>query len=131
SPIRIAAASLADAPAIARIYAHHVVHGTASFEIAPPGAAEIAARIGKVLGAGWPWLVARDAADEIVGYAYAGQLNGRAGYRFTCENSIYIRHDRLGRGIGTALLAALLSACETAGFRQAVALIAGTEPASV
>jgi phosphinothricin acetyltransferase len=130
SDLTIAPATRADAPAIAAIYAHHVLHGTATFEIEPPGSAEIAARIDNVLSAGWPWLVARDAAGEIVGYAYAAQMAARAAYRYACEDSIYVRHDRAGQGIGRALLAALLDACAACGFRQAVALIAGNHPAS-
>jgi phosphinothricin acetyltransferase len=126
----IARATLADAPAVAEIYAHHVLHGTATFEIVPPGVDEIAARMSKVLGAGWPWLIARDSRGEIVGYAYAAQMAARAAYRYAGETSIYLRHDRLGQGIGGALLAALLEACEACGFRQVVALIAGTQPAS-
>lgn len=136
--LTISPAVPADAPAIAAIYAHHVLHGTATFEIAVPDQAEIAARLTRVLDAGWPWLVARaggatdDAAagGELLGYAYAGQMAPRAAYRYTCETSIYLRHDRLGLGIGTALLAALLRACEVRGFRQAIALIVGTEPGS-
>lgn len=129
--IRIVPATLADAAAIAEIYAHHVLHGTATFEIVPPDAGEIAARMDKVLGAGWPWLVACDESGEVVGYAYAAQMAVRAAYRYACETSIYLRHDRLGQGIGKVLLAALLDAAATAGFRQAIALIAGTRPASV
>jgi phosphinothricin acetyltransferase len=121
----------ADAPAIAAIYAHHVLRGTASFEIVPPDAAEIAARMARVQDAGAPWLVAREADGGIAGYAYAAQMHARPAYRFACEDSIYIRHDRLGRGIGAALLTELLAAAEASGFRQMVALIAGTEPASV
>lgn len=126
----ITRATPADAEAIAAIYAHHVLHGTATFELVPPGADEIAERIGKVLGAGWPWLVARDAGGAIVGYAYAGQLAERAAYRYACETSIYLHHERVGQGIGRPLLAALIEACEAAGFRQAVAKIAG-QPASI
>lgn len=129
--IAITPAKPTDAPAIAAIYAHHVLHGTASFETEPPDIDEIAARMTKTFDAGWPWLVARGLDGEVLGYAYAGQFHPRAAYRFACEDSIYIRHDRLGQGIGTALLAALLDACETCGFRQMIALIAGTEPASV
>jgi len=129
--LTISRATLADVPSIAEIYAHHVVHGTASFELVPPDAAEIAARMTRVLDAGDPWLVARDGGENVVGYAYATQMHSRAAYRFACENSVYVHHDRLGQGIGGALLAALLEACEAAGFRQVVALIAGTEPASV
>ena len=130
-PPLIAPATLEDAAEMAAIYAHHVLHGTASWETVPPTADEMAGRLAKVLGEGWPWLVARDAQGAMLGYAYAAQYNPRAGYRFACENSIYLRHDALGRGIGTLLLAALIEACEAWGFRQMVAGIAGSEPASV
>lgn len=129
--ISIGAATLADAPAIAAIYAHHVLHGTATFEVVPPDAGEIAGRMSKVLEAGWPWLVARGPGGEIAGYAYAGQVAARAAYRYACETSIYLHHERRGQGIGTLLLAALLEAAEASGFRQAIALIAGTEPVSI
>jgi phosphinothricin acetyltransferase len=85
----------------------------------------------KLHNAGMPWLVARDADGDLLGYASAGPFHSRAAYRHTCEDTIYIRHDWLGRGLGTALLKALLAACEVRGLRQVVALIAGTEPASV
>jgi phosphinothricin acetyltransferase len=127
----ITPATLADAPGIAAIYAHHVLHGTASWEIVPPTEQDMAGRLAKVLGEGWPWLVARDADGEMLGYAYAAQYNPRAGYRYACEDSIYLRHDALGRGIGTLLLAALIEASEAWGFRQMIAGIAGSEPASV
>ena len=78
----IAPATLADAPQITSIYAHHVLHGTASWEIEPPTPGEIASRMGKALDAGWPWLVARDPSGTILGYAYAAQYNSRAGYRY-------------------------------------------------
>ena len=130
-PPHIAPATLADAPEIASIYAHHVLHGTASWEIIPPTADEMSGRLAKVLGEGWPWMVARDAQGTILGYAYAAQYNPRAGYRYACEDSIYLHRDALGRGIGTALLAALIEASEAWGFRQMIAGIAGSEPASV
>ena len=128
--LTIAAATSADAAEIAAIYAHHVRNGVATFEVDAPDAGEIAHRIAKVQNAGQPWLVARDGAD-IVGYAYAGQFHSREAYRFTCEDSIYLAHDRLGQGIGTALLGALLEAAEAAGFRQMIALIAGDEAPSL
>ena len=127
----IRAAVPADAAAIAAIYRPHVLHGVATFETVPPDTAEMEARLGRVLGAGWPWLVAQDSAGELDGYAYAGQLKARQAYRLTCEDSVYVRNDRLGQGIGTALLAALIEASEGSGFRQMIALIAGSEAASV
>jgi L-amino acid N-acyltransferase YncA len=131
SAIDIQPATPADAAEVAAIYAHHVLHGTATFEIDPPDAAEIAARMEQVRAAGLPWLVAREAGGAVAGYAYSRPFHGRAAYGFTCENAVYLRHDRLGRGVGTQLLAALIAATEATGQRQMVALIADTEPASI
>jgi L-amino acid N-acyltransferase YncA len=134
APYRIEPATAGDAAAIAAIYAHHVLHGTASFETVPPDAADMAARMAAVLDAGAPWLVAREGQKrgrgEVIGYAYASQFRDRPAYRFACENSVYIRHDRRGEGIGRALLALLIVAAERAGFRQMIAVIGGAEPAS-
>jgi phosphinothricin acetyltransferase len=128
--MRIRPVDPADASEIAAIYAHHVLHGTASYETVPPDAAEIGQRMTRVLSHGWPWLVAEDETGALLGYAYATQFRDRAAYRFVCEDSIYIRDDARGQGVGKTLLAALISACEAAGFRQMVAVIGGAEPAS-
>lgn len=124
-------ATRADAAAIAAIYAHHVLYGTATFETVPPGAAEMTARVAEGLDAGWPWLVADESDGAIAGYAYAAQFRPRAAFRHACEDSIYLRHDRLGQGIGTALLAALIEAAQVSGFRQMIAGITGGETASI
>jgi L-amino acid N-acyltransferase YncA len=129
--MRIEPATSADAAAIAAIYAHHVLHGTASFETEPPSADEMAARIAKVLESGAPWLIARDQSGAAIGYAYASQFRDRPAYRYACENSVYIQHDRRGEGIGRSLLALLIVAAERAGFRQMIGVIAGAQPASV
>ena len=120
-----------DAAALAEIYAHHVLHGTATFETVPPDAAEMAARLKRVLDAGWPWLVARDGDGGVLGYAYATQFRDRPAYAFAAEDSIYIRHDLRGRGIGKALLTALIAEAERFGFRQLLGVIGGGEPASI
>ena len=117
--------------AITAIYAHHVRHGTASYEIDPPDQAEMGRRLDAVLTAGSPWLVALDDGGDVLGYAYAAQFRPRAAYRFGCENSIYIRHDCRGQGLGKLLLGALIEAAESCGFRQMIAVIGGAEPASI
>jgi phosphinothricin acetyltransferase len=124
-------ASKDDAAAVAEIYAHYVLESAASFETEPPTAKIMGERIGKVVAQGYPWLVVRDAADRALGFAYAHQFGPRAGYLYSCETHIFVRHDTLGRGIGTMLINALIAACEERGLRQAFAMIAGTEPASV
>ncbi len=127
----IAPASHDHAAAIAAIYAHHVQHGTASFETAAPDTAEMAARMRKVLDTGAPWLVALDGRGAVLGFAYASQFRDRPAYRLTCENSIYIADEQRGQGLGTALLAGLIAACTAAGFRQMIAVIGGAEPGSI
>lgn len=129
--MQITPARLSDAAEVAEIYAHHVRHGTATYELEPPGTQEMAARIDKVIAAGWPWLVARDADGTMLGYGYVAQFRDRAAYRFAGEDSIYIRHDRRGEGTGKALLQALLEQAEAAGFRQIYAVIGGAELASI
>jgi phosphinothricin acetyltransferase len=128
--MEIRPATPADAAAIADIYARHVLHGTASYETVPPDAAEMAARMDRVLRHGWPWLVAQDAQGQVLGYAYATQFRERAAYRYVCEDSTYVADAARGQGLGTALLTALVVACAAAGFRQMIAVIGGAEPAS-
>ena len=112
----------ADAGAIAAIYAPEVLHGTASFETVAPTVAEIAARMARVVDAGWPWLVS-EAEGAVIGYAYAAQFRDRAAYAASCENSVYVAAAAHRRGTGTVLLQALMAAAREAGFREMVAVI--------
>lgn len=131
NPTAIRAATPADAPAIAAIYAHHVAHGTASYDTEPRSVAATRTLIADHIAKGWPFLVAVDSDALVVGYAYASQFRPRAAYAWACEDSIYVDPASQGRGVGRALIAALLIAAEAAGFRTMVAVIGGGEPASV
>jgi phosphinothricin acetyltransferase len=119
-----------DAQVIAGIYAHHVLTGTASYDTEPPSAAFHRDKIQRIAKCGWPFLVA-ESEDQVVGYAYATQFRDRAAYRFTCEDSIYVHPDHLGRGVGKALLQALIERSAGFGFRTIIAVIGGAEPASI
>ncbi|MEP6943859.1 MAG: N-acetyltransferase family protein [Betaproteobacteria bacterium] len=116
--LRVAQAG--DCAAIAAIYAHHVRTGSASFELEAPDASEIAHRHRDVVDLCWPYLVAeRD--SEVVGYAYASPYRARPAYRFAVEDSVYVRADCAGRGIGRALLDLLIVQCAARGARQMIA----------
>lgn len=119
-----------DAAAIAEVYAHHVAHGTASFDTAARSEADTLAKIIECDERCWPFLVA-ELDRTVVGYAYATQFRDRPAYASTCENSIYISPSHVSRGIGTKLLTTLIDAAELSGFRQMIAVIGGAEPASV
>jgi L-amino acid N-acyltransferase YncA len=112
----------ADLQALTDIYAHHVRHGTGTFETEPPDLLEMTRRRADVLGKGLPWLVADD-AGAVVGYAYANHFRPRLAYRFCLEDSIYLAPAATGRGVGRLLLAELLSRCEALGARQMLAVI--------
>lgn len=111
-----------DVDAIAAIYAHHVHHGSATFETEAPDDTEMRRRRDDVLDKGLAWLVA-EAGGDVVGYAYASPFRPRRAYRFCLEDSIYLRPDAAGRGIGRALLAELIARCTAAGARQMLAVI--------
>ncbi len=115
-------ATPADIPAIARIYAHAVRHGTASFELEPPDEAEMTRRQRALLDGGYPYLVA-ESDGSVAGYAYAGPYRTRPAYRFSVENSIYVAPQAHRRGIGRVLLDALIAECEMRGYRLMIAVI--------
>ncbi len=119
-----------DAQAIGDIYAWHVANGTGTFDTVAPDAVNWAEKIADFAARGFPFLVA-ERAGEVVGYAYAARFRDRAAYAATCEDSIYIAQDARRLGIGTALMLALLDAAQGAGFEQMIAVIGGSEPASV
>jgi L-amino acid N-acyltransferase YncA len=112
----------ADLPAIQAIYAHAVLHGTGTFETEVPDQAEMMRRRSEVLSRGLPWLVA-EREGELLGYAYANYFRPRMAYRFCLEDSIYLRHDSQGLGLGRLLLAELMARCEALGARQMLAVI--------
>jgi L-amino acid N-acyltransferase YncA len=119
-----------DAAAIAVIYAHHVLHGTATYDVEPPSAEDMIAKIRAVEAAGWPYIV--DVEDgEVAGFAYATQIRDRAAYAWTAEDSLYVHPDQRGNGVGTSLLDELCRRAEACGFRQMIGVIGGAEPASV
>ena len=115
-----------DLTEIAAIYGYHVLHGVASFEEVPPELDEIASRRREILAHGLPYLVA-ERSGRVLGYCYAGPYRTRSAYRFTVEDSIYIDQTEAGRGLGRALLAALLDRCTELGYRQMVAVIGGSD----
>lgn len=124
--ITVRDATEADLSAVQAIYAHHVLHGLASFEEEPPAVEEIAARRASVLKLGLPYLAA-ELDGEVVGYSYASSYRPRAAYRFTVENSVYVRDGLAGHGIGKALLVELISRCEAGSWRQMLAVIGNRE----
>ncbi len=115
-----------DLGAVADIYAHYVRSGVATFEVEPPTPDELSSRFGAVGSAGLPYVVA-EIDGRVAGYAYRAPWKTRPAYRFTVEDSVYVAPHATGRGVGGALLDALLERCAAAGIRQMVAVIVDSE----
>jgi L-amino acid N-acyltransferase YncA len=112
----------ADLPAITAIYADEVLHGTATFELTPPDAAEMASRLAAVRALDLPWLTA-ELDGEVVGYAYLSPFRLRPAYRYCVELSVYLAPEARGRGIGRALMQALIDQARVMGLRHLIGAI--------
>jgi len=111
-----------DLEAITRLYGHHVLHGTGTFETTPPSLDEMRSRRADVLAKGLPWLVLED-AGQVLGFAYGNWFKPRPAYRYSVEDSIYMAPQASGKGLGRALLAELLASLERCGVRKVMAVI--------
>jgi L-amino acid N-acyltransferase YncA len=124
--MQVRPATSADLPEIQSIYAFHVLHGTGTFEEEPPSVEEMTERFDKVTSQGWSWLVATDATG-VLGYAYYTQFRDRSAYRFCVEDSVYVREDVRGQGVGKALVVQLVEDATARGMRQMIAVIGDSE----
>jgi phosphinothricin acetyltransferase len=120
--VQVRPATPDDLPAIHSIYAYHVLHGLATFEEEPPPVEEMRRRYDDVHSRGLPWLAA-EFGGVVAGYGYCAPYRSRSAYRYSVEDSIYVRHGSEGKGVGGALLPALIQRCEALGHRQLIAVI--------
>jgi phosphinothricin acetyltransferase len=128
SDLIVRPAAAGDVAAIQAIYAHHVLHGTGTFELVPPSVEEMAERIAAITTRGLPYMVA-EMEGRVAGYAYAGPFRLRAAYSYTAEDTVYVSPDFHRRGVGRAVLARVIEDCERLGLHQLVAVIGGSDNA--
>ncbi len=115
-------ARAADLAAVQAIYAHHVLQGLASFEEQAPDLDEMRRRFDDIAARGLPYLVGC-IGDAIAGYGYCAPYRARSAYRYVLEDSVYVDPAYQRRGVGRALLSALIERCTALGYRQLIAVI--------
>ncbi len=118
--------STPDLAEIQSIYAHHVLHGAGTFEEVPPSIEQMSDRHAAGIAAGFDWVVARDPTG-VLGYGYYGHFRARSAYDWTVEDSVYVREDVRGQGVGKSLVARILHLAEAKGYRQMLALIGDSD----
>ena len=130
APVLVRDSLESDVAEIQAIYAHHVLHGTASFELTPPTLDDMRQRRADVVAKNLPYLVAEQ-NGQVVGYAYVTLYRPRPAYRFTVEDSVYVREGLAGQGIGSLLLSEIIKICTAKGYRQLMAVVGDASPPSV
>ena len=119
-----------DADALRAIYNIEVLESTVTFDLRPRSLAEQVAWIEEHSG-GHPAIVAVDATDEVVGFASLTPYRPRPAYSTTVEDSVYVRRDLRGRGVGRLLLGELVQLARDHGFHSVIARIVGDHDASI
>lgn len=112
-----------DIPDIREIYNYYVTNSVVTFDEDIWSVAQWRTKRDGLAKQGLPFLVAVSPSGQILGYALVQPMSSKSAYRFSVENSIYLGQAATGKGLGRALLEALIEACEAAGIRQMVAVI--------
>ncbi|ALG83945.1 GNAT family N-acetyltransferase [Gordonia phthalatica] len=125
-------ATVDDLPAVADIYRYYVENSVATFDLEPLSVAQWEAKLGRIRDAGRPFIVMEDDdSGAVLGYAYLGVYRGKAGWAHTAEDSIYLRPESAGRGLGRVLLQGLLDATDRSVTHNVMAVISDEVAASV
>ncbi len=117
-------ARLEDMPDVREIYNHYVANSTVTFDEVPQSLRETRSKFQRLKKLGMPYLVAESPSQQILGYAYVYPWKEKAAYRFTVENSIYLRAASTGKGLGRVLMGELITASKAAGLKEIIAVIA-------
>lgn len=112
-----------DIPDIREIYNYYVTNSVVTFDEKKWSLAQWRDKVAHLRKLGLPFLVAESPSGQVLGYAYVSPWSGKSSYRYTVENSIYLGQAAAGKGLGRALLEALIAACEERGIREMVAVI--------
>lgn len=115
-----------DLPDVREIYNHYVTNSVVTFDEDRMTLREWNSKYAYLTRLQLPFLVAVSPSGQVLGYALCAPWNQKRAYRFTAESSIFLRAASTGKGLGRALLGALLDAAKQAGLREVLAIVADT-----
>lgn len=119
----IRSAETRDIPDIREIYNYYVTNSVVTFDEKKWTLAQWRDKYALLTKLKLPFLVAESPSGNVLGYALVQPMSSKSAYRYSVENSIYLGHAAAGKGLGRALLEALIDACQDAGIREMVAVI--------
>ena len=111
-----------DSIEVVDIYNYYIKNTTITFEESPLTVDEMKERI-KSKNKNLPWIIFEE-NNEVLGYAYATEWKSRSAYRFSVESTVYLKHDSLGKGLGTKLYTELLNRIECSDIHVVIGGIA-------
>jgi len=112
-----------DIPDIREIYNHYVTNSVVTFDEKKWTLKQWRDKLQFLQKHGMPFLVAQSPSGQVLGYALVQPMSSKSAFRYSVENSIYLGQAATGKGLGRALLEALITASEAAGIHQMVAVI--------
>lgn len=110
-----------DYAAMLEIYSPYVENTLVSFEYVAPTLQQFSARMSALCGVHPIILCEQD--QKVVGYAYSSPAFERRAYSWCADISVYVRADKCGKGVGSALTCALCEMLKELGYRKVYALI--------
>lgn len=117
-------ATARDLPEIREIYNYYVLNTVVTFDEKAMSLRAWRAKFGHLHKHGYPIIVAESPTGQIHGYALVTPWRQKSAFRYTVENSVYVRPASVGRGVGKALLTELIAQCREHGYREMIAVIA-------
>jgi phosphinothricin acetyltransferase len=112
-----------DLPDIREIYNYYVTNSVVTFDEKRWSFAKWRDKYDLLAKLELPFLVAQSPTGQVLGYALVQPWAGKSAFRYTVEDSIYLGQAASGKGLGRALLQALITACEEKGIRELVAVV--------
>ena len=119
------------ADAILAIFNEAIVHSTALYDYSPRSPRSMVAWFETKDKGGFPVIGIEDAAGALLAFGSYGTFRAWPAYKYSVEHSVYVHRDHRGRGLGRAVMAALIDAARLNGMHALIGGIDATNTGSI